>query len=163
MEKIILAGGCFWGIEAYFQKVKGVLNTKVGYIDGLIENPTYEEVCNGSGHAEAVYIEYSENETNLIILLKHFFRIIDPTQIDRQGNDIGKQYRSAIFYFDNNSKKIINDYLLSIEKDYNKKIQTEVLQATKFYDAEEYHQKYLDKNPSGYCHINLNLLKEELK
>ncbi len=163
MKKIILAGGCFWGVEAYFSRVKGILNTKAGYIDGISDNPTYEEVCDGSGHAEAVYIEYNENIISLQNILKHFFRIIDPTQINRQGNDIGIQYRSAIYYFLEIERKIIEKFIKDSQTNYKKPIKTNVLLATRFYDAEEYHQKYLDKNPSGYCHIDLNLLKEEIE
>lgn len=162
MKKIILAGGCFWGIQAYFQRVKGINKTVVGYIDGLTDNPTYEEVCDGSGHAEAVYIEYNENEITLTKILKHLFRIIDPTQINRQGNDIGVQYRSAIYYFDIEDKEIADKYIKELQNKYVKPIQTSVLLASKFYEAEEYHQKYLDKVPNGYCHINLNLLKEDI-
>ncbi|XMB72540.1 peptide-methionine (S)-S-oxide reductase MsrA [Mycoplasmatota bacterium WC30] len=163
MKKITLAGGCFWGIEAYFSKVKGISNTKTGYIDGYGLNPNYQDVCDGSGHAEAVYIEYDETVITLNKVLKHFFRIVDPTQINRQGNDIGIQYRSGIYYYDDHDKQIIDTFIENIKQDYNKPIQTKVLKATNFYDAEEYHQKYLEKNPSGYCHINLNLLKEEIE
>lgn len=162
MRKITLAGGCFWGIEAYFQRVKGITKTIVGYIDGLTENPSYKEVCSGSGHAEAVYIEYDESIINLKLILKHLFRVIDPTQINRQGNDLGMQYRTAIYYYEIKDKTIIENYIESIRKNYSKPIQTKVLLASKFYDAEAYHQKYLDKVPGGYCHINLNLLKEDI-
>ncbi len=163
MKKIILAGGCFWGVEAYFSKVKGVINTKTGYIDGYGLRPNYEEVCDGSGHAEAVYVEYDETVIILKKILKHFFRIIDPTQINRQGNDIGIQYRSGIYYYDEQDKQTIETFLENIRNEYNKPIQTTVLKATEFFDAEEYHQKYLEKHPSGYCHINLNLLREEIE
>lgn len=163
MKKITLAGGCFWGVEAYFQRVKGVTKTVAGYIDGRTQNPTYEEVCDGSGHAEAVYIEYDESIITLEKMLKHFFRIIDPTQRNRQGNDIGEQYRSAIFYYDPLDKPVIDMFIDQIRPNYKKKIQTEVLPASTFYDAESYHQKYLDKHPSGYCHVDLNLLKEEIE
>lgn len=163
MKKITLAGGCFWGVEAYFSRVKGVTKTVVGYIDGTTENPSYEEVCNGSGHAEAVYIEYDESVIDLNKILKHFFRIIDPTQRNRQGNDIGKQYRSAIYYYDKVDMEVAKQFIESVKGNYKKPIQTEVLLASTFYDAEEYHQKYLDKNPYGYCHIDLNLLKEDIE
>jgi len=163
MKKITLAGGCFWGVEAYFSRVKGITKTVVGYIDGTTENPSYEEVCNGSGHAEAVYIEYDESVIDLNKILKHFFRIIDPTQRNRQGNDIGKQYRSAIYYYDKEDMEVAKQFIESVKGNYKKPIQTEVLMASTFYDAEEYHQKYLDKNPYGYCHIDLNLLKEDIE
>ena len=163
MKKITLAGGCFWGLEAYFQRVKGVISTVVGYIDGLTDNPNYDEVCDGSGHAEAVYMEYDEQIISLSKMLKHFFRIINPTQINRQGNDLGMQYRSAIYYYDDSDRIVSEEYIESIKQNYNKPIQTKVLKASKFYEAEVLHQKYLDKNPGGYCHINLNLLKEEIE
>ena len=163
MKKIILAGGCFWGIEAYFQRVKGITKTVVGYIDGLSENPTYNDVCDGSGHAEAVYMEYDENIINFEKVLKHFFRIIDPTQINRQGNDLGVQYRSGIYYYDEEDSVEALSFIEGLKKVYKKPIQTRVLMASKFYEAEAYHQKYLDRNPNGYCHINLNLLKEEIE
>ena len=162
MKRITLAGGCFWGLEAYFQRVKGVLKTTAGYIDGLSENPTYKDVCDGSGHAEAVYLEYDENIIELNKILKHFFRIVDPTQINKQGNDIGKQYRSSIYYYDFEDSLTIEKYIESIKANYKKPIQTQVLIASTFYDAEEYHQKYLDNNPNGYCHIDLSLLDKKL-
>ncbi len=163
MKKITLAGGCFWGVEAYFQRVKGITKTVVGYIDGNGKNPSYAEVCSGSGHAEAVYIEYDENIIDLTSLLKHFFRIIDPTQINRQGNDIGMQYRSAIFTYEMEDMLVSSDFIKKIKGSYKKPIQTKVLPATTFYVAEEFHQKYLDKNPSGYCHVDLSLAKEDLE
>ncbi|MCK4551788.1 MAG: peptide-methionine (S)-S-oxide reductase MsrA [Tenericutes bacterium] len=162
MKRITLAGGCFWGLEAYFLRVDGVLKTSAGYIDGLSENPTYRDVCDGSGHAEAIYLEYDENIIELNMVLKHFFRIVDPTQINQQGNDIGMQYRSSIYYYDLEDSLTIKKHIDSIKANYKKPIQTKVLLASTFYDAEEYHQKYLDKNPNGYCHINLSLLNEKL-
>lgn len=163
MKTIILAGGCFWGVEAYFSRIKGVLKTRVGYIDGVSDNPSYQEVCEGSGHAEAVYLEYDESLLSLEKVLKHFFRIIDPTQYNRQGHDIGKQYRSAIYYTEEVDRAFIVAFIDSIRSHYDKPIRTQVLMASTFYDAEEYHQKYLDKNPYGYCHVDLNLLKEDIE
>lgn len=160
MKKIILAGGCFWGVQAYYDKVSGVKNTEVGYIDGDFPNPSYEQVCNGSNHAEAVVVEYNEEEVSLKRLLEHFFQIIDPTLLNRQGNDIGRQYRTAIFYEDNEDLLIINDFINQVKDKYQKPIKTEVKVAPKFYPAETYHQKYLKKNPCGYCHIDLSLVDE---
>ncbi len=160
MKKIILAGGCFWGVEAYYDKVKGVKATEVGYIDGDFPNPTYEQVCNGSNHAEAVKIEYDETLVPLERLLEHFFQIVDPTTINRQGNDVGKQYRSAIYYYNDEDKLIINGYIERIKPEYTKPIRTEVKAVMEFYPAEKYHQKYLKKNPCGYCHIDLSLVDE---
>ncbi|MGD9963927.1 MAG: peptide-methionine (S)-S-oxide reductase MsrA [Candidatus Izemoplasmatales bacterium] len=163
MKKIILAGGCFWGIQAYFDKVSGVKNTEVGYIDGDFPNPTYGQVCNGSNHAEAVKIEYDELQVTLNHLLDHFFQIIDPTTLNRQGNDIGRQYRTGIFYNDQEDLDIINQYLKKIQVNYKKTIRTEIKKAGEFYPAESYHQKYLKKNPCGYCHIDLDLVDENDK
>ena len=160
MKKIILAGGCFWGIQAYYDKVKGVLETETGYIDGDFPNPTYEQVCNGSNHAEAVRISYNESLVTLNHLLDHFFQIIDPTTINRQGNDIGRQYRTGIFYIDEEDNSIIDAYINKIKAKYQKPIRTEVKKASEFYLAETYHQKYLKKNPCGYCHIDLDLVDE---
>lgn len=157
MKKIVLAGGCFWGVEAYFKKINGVINTKVGYSNGHTKNPTYEEVCSSiTGYAEACSIEYDENIISLKNLLKKFFKIIDPTLINRQGPDIGSQYRTGIYYYEESDLNIINSFIEEIKNNYDKKIVTEIDKVSNFYDAEEYHQNYLDKNPNGYCHINLN-------
>lgn len=161
MKKIILAGGCFWGVEAYFSRVKGVETTQVGYTDAEGKNPTYKDVCNNSGHVEAVFITYNELVTPLTKILEHFFRIIDPTENNRQGHDIGVQYRTAIFYFDEEDVPVVQNYLTQLQKKYTKKIYTYLKPAGVFYDAEDYHQDYLLKNPTGYCHINLHLLKKE--
>jgi methionine-S-sulfoxide reductase len=160
MKKIILAGGCFWGVQAYYDKVTGVKKTEVGYTDGDFPNPTYEQVCNGSNHAEAVYIEYEETEVSLKRILDHFFQIIDPTTLNRQGNDIGRQYRTAIFYFTEEDHEFIKNYISEIKANYAKEIKTELKKAVEFYPAESYHQKYLRKNPCGYCHIDLSLVDE---
>ncbi len=164
MKKIIVAGGCFWGVEAYFQLVKGITKTLVGYTDGEGENPSYYDVCDSSGHVEAVYLEYDENKLSLNKLLEHFFNIIDPTLLNRQGHDIGIQYRTAVFFYDKKDESVIRDYFEKVQKKYRKPIKTEIKPAGKFYPAEEYHQKYLQKNPSGYCHVNLSSvfkIKEE--
>ncbi|MDY0024236.1 MAG: peptide-methionine (S)-S-oxide reductase MsrA [Candidatus Izemoplasmatales bacterium] len=160
MKKIILAGGCFWGVQAYYDKVEGVKSTETGYIDGDFPNPTYEQVCNGSNHAEAVRIEFDESKVSLKRILEHYFQIIDPTTLNRQGNDLGKQYRTAIFYFNDNDKLEILNFIDKIKPNYNKPIRTEVKEANEFYPAEDYHQKYLKKNPCGYCHIDLSLVDE---
>ncbi len=164
MKTIILAGGCFWGVEAYFSRIKGVLDTTVGYTDGDSENPSYQEVCQSSGHVEAVKVVFDEKQLSVPSILDHFFRFVDPTAFNRQGHDIGVQYRSAIFYTDEDDCSIIEHYLSELQKKYTKKIYTYVKQATPFYDAETYHQDYLFKNPTGYCHVDLSLLrKNELK
>lgn len=157
MREIVLAGGCFWGIEAYMSRIKGVLNTKVGYANGIKKSPTYEEVCTGTtGHAEACYISYDENQVSLEELLNKFWNIIDPTLINRQGNDRGHQYRTGIFYMNPEDLEVIEKTKKEQQKKYDKSIVTEVEPLKCFYHAEEYHQKYLQKNPGGYCHIDLN-------
>lgn len=157
MKEIVLAGGCFWGIEEYFSRIKGVVDTKVGYANGTKADPTYEEVCRGkTGHAEACYIKYDENILSLNELLRRFWKVVDPTVRNRQGNDVGHQYRTGIFYTD---EKDLDTILKSREEEQNKykeAIVTEIESLACFYDAEEYHQKYLKKNPGGYCHIHLD-------
>ena len=163
MKKIVLAGGCFWGTEAYFNTIKGVIKTKVGYANGNTQNPTYNEVCNHTtGFAEACYIEYDEKVVNLDDLLNAYWKVIDPTIKDRQGNDIGNQYRTGIYYFYDEDVKDITASKNNEQKKYESIIVTEVLPLKNFFDAEEYHQKYLEKNPNGYCHIPKELLKKNL-
>ncbi len=157
MKKIVLAGGCFWGVEEYMSRIKGVIETKVGYANGTKENPSYEEVCSkNTGHAEACYITYDEELISLDQLLTKFWEIIDPTVINRQGNDIGHQYRTGIFYTDKKDLPIILKSKDEEQKKYSKEIVTEIEPLSCFYEAEEYHQKYLKKNPGGYCHIKLD-------
>lgn len=157
MKKIVLAGGCFWGVEAYFSRIDGVLETKVGYANGSAPNPTYETVCSGlTGYAEACEVGYDPLTVTLSQLLERFWRIVDPTLINRQGADIGTQYRTGIYFENPDDKDIIELSRLEISKQYKLPIMTEIQTLRSFYPAEEYHQKYLQKNPRGYCHINLN-------
>lgn len=157
MKKIVLAGGCFWGVEEYMSRIEGVIETKVGYANGTKENPSYEEVCTkNTGHAEACYVIYEENLITLEQLLDKFWQIINPTIVNRQGNDIGHQYRTGIYYTDKNDLLIILNSKNQEQKKYSKEIVTEVEPLVCFYEAEEYHQKYLKKNPGGYCHIKLD-------
>lgn len=157
MKKIVLAGGCFWGIEAYFSRLKGVINTKVGYANGNTKNPSYKEVCKGiTEHAEACYIEYDENVISLNELLNKFWNIINPTLENRQGPDIGSQYRTGIFYIEKEDLDTIIHSKEEEQKKYDNSIVTEIEPLKSFYEAEEYHQKYLEKNPNGYCHIDLS-------
>ncbi|SHI25126.1 peptide-methionine (S)-S-oxide reductase MsrA [Clostridium intestinale] len=157
MKKIVLAGGCFWGVEEYFSRINGVKETKVGYANGHKENPTYEEVCTGlTGHAEVIYIEYAKEEVTLDKILEKYFGIIDPTVLNRQGPDIGHQYRTGIYYIDEEDLEVINEYKEKEQLKYDKPIVTEIEPLKCFYDGEEYHQSYLKKNPGGYCHINLD-------
>lgn len=157
MKEIYFAGGCFWGVEAYFKKFEGIVDTDVGYANSVSENPTYEEVCSGRTLAvETVKIIYDEKKISLLGLLEKLFKVIDPTLLNRQGPDIGHQYRTGVYFTDERDKKIIDDFIESIRNNYKREIVTEVKKLDNFYLAEEYHQDYLDKNPGGYCHINLN-------
>lgn len=159
MKKIIFAGGCFWGVQAYFDIIEGVTKTEVGYANGNKNNPTYEEVCSHkTGFSEACYIEYDENITDINKLLESYFVIIDPTVKDRQGHDIGNQYRTGIYYYNKEDVNYINEYIVQEQKKYKEKIVTEVEIVKNFYSAETYHQNYLKKNVNGYCHIPRELL-----
>ena len=156
MKKIIFAGGCFWGVEAYFKQLKGVVETKVGYIDGNKSHPTYEEVCNNTAtHAEAVEIFY--NDITLKELLNHYFRIIDPIAVDRQGPDVGIQYRTGIYFSKLSDLDLIIEYIKEEQKKYDDPIAVEVKPESMFYLAETNHQDYLEKNPGGYCHVDMGL------
>ena len=163
MKNIVLAGGCFWGVEAWFKLIDGVTDTTVGYANGHKDNPTYEEVCkHATGHAEACLIAYDPAQTDLETLLEAFWRIVDPTVKDRQGHDIGNQYRTGIYYADPEDLEVIEASLAKEQAKYEAPIVTEVAPLIRFWDAETYHQDYLDKNPGGYCHIPINELKKEL-
>ncbi len=154
MKTIYFAGGCFWGTEHFFSLVKGVLITNAGYANGTKENPTYEEVCSQKyNFAETVEIIYDETLISLSTLLDKYFLTINPTSINKQGGDIGIQYRTGIYYIDEKDKLVCNDKLSELQKKYDDKIQIELQELNNFYLAEDYHQKYLDKNPNGYCHI----------
>ncbi len=162
LKTIWLAGGCFWGLEAYMDRVPGVADVISGYANGSTENPTYKEVIAGSGHAETVQVKYDPNMISLDEILNYFFRVINPTILNQQGADIGAQYRTGIYYTDEESELPVIEKAVELEqKDHKAKIVTEVLQLEHFYPAEEYHQDYLDKNPTGYCHINFDKLKDE--
>lgn len=158
MKEIFLAGGCFWGVEEYFSRIKGVVDTEVGYANGSTSNPSYEEVCkNITGFAEAVRVVYDEDILSLSQLLEKYFKIIDPTLLNRQGMDIGSQYRTGIYYVEEADRNIIENYIAEcIVEKYERPIVTEVVTLENFYRAEDYHQKYLKKNPGGYCHIALD-------
>ncbi|MDO4272197.1 MAG: peptide-methionine (R)-S-oxide reductase MsrB [Eubacteriales bacterium] len=153
---IYLAGGCFWGIEAYIKKLPGVYETDVGYANGTTENPTYEDVCyNNTGHAETVKVVYDTSQITTKQLLDGFFKVVDPISVNKQGNDTGSQYRSGIYYVNEEDKAIADMAVEEQKAKYKQEIATEVLPLDNFYLAEEYHQDYLDKNPGGYCHIDL--------
>ena len=157
MQKCTLALGCFWKPEENFKNKPGILETEVGYAGGGSSQTTYEEVCTGkTGHAEAVKITYDNNEISLDELLEIFFKTHDPTTLNRQGNDIGTQYRSAIFYENDNELKFFEDYInkLNESNSFSSKIVTSLEKKSHFYDAEEYHHNYFEKNPlNGYCNM----------
>ena len=154
LKTIYLAGGCFWGTEKYLSALEGVVTTEVGYANGRTENPSYEDVCyKNTGHAETVKVEYDANVLPLKDLLILFYEVIDPISINRQGNDVGTQYRTGIYYIDETDLPIIKDSLKELKREYPVPLAIEVEPLSNYYTAEEYHQKYLDKNPGGYCHI----------
>lgn len=158
MKELYLAGGCFWGVEEYMSRIEGVVDTDVGYANGHTNNPTYEEVCTGTtGHSETTYIKYDENIISLETLLNRFWNIIDPTLLNRQGGDIGNQYRTGIYYVDKGDLNVINKTLEEQKAKYEKEIVTEIMPLSVYFSAEEYHQDYLKKNPGGYCHIDMNI------
>ncbi|MFV0499509.1 MAG: peptide-methionine (S)-S-oxide reductase MsrA [Bacilli bacterium] len=162
MNKIYLAGGCFWGVEKFINMLYGVIRTEVGYGQSDILNPTYEDLCQSRSDAcEVVMVVYDQNIINLERLLEKFFMIIDPTSLNRQGADRGIQYRSGIYFEDLDDKIIIDNYINSIKHNYIKDIVVEVQKLQNYTKAEDYHQKYLDKNKNGYCHINFNNFSEE--
>ncbi|MFV0412407.1 MAG: peptide-methionine (S)-S-oxide reductase MsrA [Oscillospiraceae bacterium] len=154
-KEIYFAGGCFWGVEKYFSLVKGVTETQAGYANGTTQSPSYKEVCTGeTGHAEAVRLVYNPQVAGLAFLLDLLYEVIDPTLVNRQGNDMGTQYRTGIYYTDSADLPVIQASVQKLQKRYAKPLALEVLPLANFYPAEDYHQKYLDKNPGGYCHIN---------
>jgi peptide-methionine (S)-S-oxide reductase len=145
-------------LQAYFDLKEGICETEVGYANGNTKEPTYEQVCtNTTGYAETVRIKFDDNKISLDRILDLFWNVIDPTSLNKQGGDMGTQYRTGIYYIYDNDKTIINESLQNETKKYSEKIVTEVEKLKNFYAAEEYHQKYLVKNPNGYCHIDLSL------
>ena len=161
IKEIYLAGGCFWGVEGYFQQIEGVIKTRVGYSNGKTDKTTYQEIKN-TDHAEVIYLKYDSSVLSLNDVLKHYFRIIDPISVNKQGEDIGRQYRTGIYTVDEETNKASKEYISELQKQFDKKIAVEVDEMQNYVDAEEYHQKYLDKNPEGYCHVDLSLAKKKL-
>lgn len=159
---IHLAGGCFWGVEEYYRRLKGVTNTSVGHAQGHTENPTYKEVCTGTtGYVEAVEVSFDTRIISLNQILDHLFRMIDPTILNRQGNDIGTQYRTGIYTSNENDYLIAKDFVANRQSFYNEPIVTEVEMLVNYHLAEPMHQMYLEVNPQGYCHIDFSLIKED--
>ena len=154
MKTIYLAGGCFWGTEKFFDQFEGVVSTVVGYANGNTENPTYEDVKHrGTGHAETVKIDFDEEKISLRELLDDYFLVIDPLSVNRQGEDEGVQYRTGIYYDDESLLPVIRERVDEEAEKLGQPLAVEVKPLLQFFPAEEYHQKYLDKNPGGYCHI----------
>ena len=152
MEKAAFAAGCFWGVEAGFRKAKGVINTTVGYSGGHLDEPTYEAVCSGqTGHAESVLVEFDPTVATYDKLLETFWELHDPTTLDRQGPDVGSQYRSVIFYQNEEQKKSALASKDKFQKRHKKPIVTEIVPAATFWRAEEYHQRYLEKHGGAHC------------
>lgn len=153
---IVLAGGCFWGMEAFMKRIPGVLNTECGYANACIEKPTYDMVCTGETQAaEAVHIQFDDSILPLPVLLEAFLSAIDPTTLNRQGNDIGTQYRSGIYWINSTDKATIQAVLQGAQAASIRPIVVEEAALSSFYPAEEEHQDYLEKHPHGYCHTNL--------
>lgn len=164
MATIYLAGGCFWGVEKLMASVHGVVNAESGYANGTIDSPTYRDVTTGrTGFAETVRVDYDPTVAPLPFLLDLFYEAIDPTTLNRQGNDVGTQYRSGIFYTDPADKPIIERSLARLQERFDTPIVVEAGPLTAYTPAEEYHQDYLDKNPGGYCHIDLGLFEKAAK
>ena len=158
VKTIYLAGGCFWGTQKFFDQFEGVMRTEVGYANGPTANPSYQEVCRSSGHAETVRIDYEPETVSLTRLLDWYFLTVDPTSYHRQGGDKGVQYRTGIYYTEEAQLPEIKARFALEQAKYKAPLLVELEPLRNFYPAEEYHQKYLDKNPGGYCHISPELL-----
>ncbi|MDD5922270.1 MAG: peptide-methionine (S)-S-oxide reductase MsrA [Eubacteriales bacterium] len=163
MTNIYLAGGCFWGVQKFFDQFAAVEETETGYANGETENPTYEEVCWDSGHAETVKVVFDEQQLSLTGLLHYYFRIIDPISVNRQGFDVGKQYRTGIYYDDPSLLPEIRAVIEEQTEKVGQPLAVEVMPLENYYTAEPYHQKYLDRIPTGYCHIKPYLMHLEEK
>lgn len=152
--EIYFAGGCFWGMEKYFSLISGVLATDVGFANGLVRNPTYEQVKHThTGYAETIHIIYDADQVSLNFLLDMYFKVIDPFSVNRQGNDIGSQYRTGIYYTNKEDEQVVTAYIGIKEKELGQPIAVEHRTLINYYCADEEHQNYLAKNPNGYCHI----------
>lgn len=156
MRKIYLAGGCFWGLEEYMSRIKGIEDAVSGYANGDTENPSYREVVAGSGHAETVEVTYDPSQISLAKILLYYAKVVDPVSVNKQGNDVGKQYRTGIYYTDPEDRPVIDEFMKNLQKNFKKPLAIEVTPLKQFFMAEEYHQDYLKKNPGGYCHIDVD-------
>lgn len=155
IKEIYLAGGCFWGVEAYFKNIDGIVDTEVGYANGNTDQTTYQDLKR-TDHAETVHIKYDEGMISLEKILEYLYYIVDPFSVNKQGNDMGCQYRTGIYSEDKNVLNRVNEFIKEKQAKEDSEIQIEVEELKNYIVAEDYHQDYLDKNPTGYCHINLN-------
>ncbi len=160
-KTIYFAGGCFWGVEKYFEMIPGVVATDVGYANSIVDTPSYKEVISGNTNAaETVRVVYDPKKVSLKHLLDMYYKVINPTSLNKQGNDVGTQYRTGVYYVDEKDTRTIEKSINNLAKDYDKPIQIEVSGLQNYFRAEDYHQKYLDKNPNGYCHIGKKEFEE---
>ena len=160
IKEIYFAGGCFWGTEHFFKQIEGVLETEVGFANGHTENPTYKEVyTDQTGFAETVYVKFDADVVSLEFLLNMFFKAIDPTSLNKQGEDEGTRYRTGVYYTNADDLSIIEKVFAQEQQNYEQPLAVEKLPLQNYYSAEDYHQDYLDKNPTGYCHLPLSLFE----
>ena len=158
---IYFAGGCFWGVEEYFSRIPGVVDVTVGYANGETDNPTYLQVSSGkTGYAETVHVRYAPKTVSLKTLAGQFFKIINPISVNRQGNDVGSQYRTGIYFTEEADRETVSSVMADVQKKYDKPLVVELLPLKNYVLAEEYHQNYLKKNPNGYCHVSFETLKD---
>ena len=159
-KEIYFAGGCFWGTEHFFKQIEGVLETEVGFANGHTENPTYKEVyTDQTGFAETVYVKYNPDVVSLEFLLNMFFKAIDPTSLNKQGEDEGTRYRTGVYYTNDDDLTVIEKVFSQEQQNYKQPLAVEKLPLQNYYSAEEDHQDYLDKNPTGYCHLPVALFE----
>lgn len=159
-KEIYFAGGCFWGTEHFFKQIEGVIETEVGFANGHTENPTYKEVyTDQTGFAETVYVKYNPDVVSLEFLLNMFFKAIDPTSLNKQGEDEGTRYRTGVYYTNDDDLAVIEKVFSQEQQNYQQPLAVEKLPLQNYYSAEDYHQDYLDKNPAGYCHLPVALFE----
>ena len=160
-NEIYLAGGCFWGVQEYFSRIPGVVSSTAGYARSRVPNPSYRQVCGGqTGAAETVRVVYDPSRVSLATLVRQYFKIIDPFSVNRQGNDVGSQYRTGVYYSDAAQRPELERLFAEKTREYGRPLAVELLPVENFYDAEVEHQDYLKKNPGGYCHISFDSLKD---
>ena len=164
MKETYVAGGCFWGVEEYYKRLKGIETTTVGYVNGIKDDLSYEEVRSQQYEAiECVYLTYDEKQISLEKILEHLFRFIDPTSLDKQDVDEGKSYRVGTYYINDEQAKIMNDFVDKQRPNYDKEVVFEVMPMVRFTNAEDYHQDYLMKNPTGFCHVDFKKINDDEK